>query len=274
MMFRNDSGSWPGAWEIYSATKSWSLPSGDGTKKVWAKFKNALGTESDPVSDTIFLDTRKPTVKVSAPRLSTDQTKNTKFRISWKGSDAAPASKIAHFDVQKRVNGGSWKTFIKNTTKRAAYVSGKPGLNYEFRVRGEDRAGNVGKYSSRKRTIRPYDNGQLIARRAGFGLTRYSTKSNYYKNTIRYSKTAGDSITYKFTGNGVYLVTTKAKNMSKIRVLINGKYIKTVNAYSKKKGYRRVVFKKFWSKKAIRKITLINVGNKSLSHLDGLGVRK
>ncbi len=273
MRFKKDGGTWTG-WETYKTTKSWKLPATNGTKKVWVRYKDKAGNQSDAYSDTIFLDTRKPTVKVSAPRLSTDQTKNTRFRISWKGSDAAPASKIATYDVQKRVNRGSWKTFISNTTKRAAYVRGKPGLNFKFRVRGEDRAGNVGKYSKVKRTIVPYDNNQLIAWRSGFGLTRKSTKSNYFKNTIRYSKAAGDRITYKFSGNGVYLVTTKAKRMSKVRVLINGRYIKTVNAYSAKKGYRRVVFKKFWSKKKTRKITFVNIGNKPLSHIDGLGVRK
>lgn len=53
--------------EPYATTKSWTLASGDGTKTVRAKFKDAAGNWSAPVSDTIVLDTTPPTLSFTSP---------------------------------------------------------------------------------------------------------------------------------------------------------------------------------------------------------------
>ena len=50
------------SWESYSPTKAWTLTSGDGTKTVYAWFKNSVGNENtSPYSDSIVLDTSVPT---------------------------------------------------------------------------------------------------------------------------------------------------------------------------------------------------------------------
>jgi len=52
-----------GTWETFASVKaSWTLPTGDGTKTVYTKFKNAGGLETDCVSDSIILDTTAPDV--------------------------------------------------------------------------------------------------------------------------------------------------------------------------------------------------------------------
>jgi hypothetical protein len=56
MRFGNSGGSWS-AWEPYGTTKSWVLPSGDGSKSVWAQFTNNVGMISAQASDSIVLDT-------------------------------------------------------------------------------------------------------------------------------------------------------------------------------------------------------------------------
>ncbi len=45
-----------GIWETYAASKSWTLTSGEGTKNVYVKFKDASGVSSAPVFDTIILN--------------------------------------------------------------------------------------------------------------------------------------------------------------------------------------------------------------------------
>ncbi len=45
------------SWETYAASKSWTLTAGDGTKTVYAKFRDAGGDVSTAVSDTIILGT-------------------------------------------------------------------------------------------------------------------------------------------------------------------------------------------------------------------------
>ncbi len=57
-MLISDSSTFTGAsWESYDTTKTWSLPSGDGSKTVYAKFKDNAGNESLVVNDTIILKT-------------------------------------------------------------------------------------------------------------------------------------------------------------------------------------------------------------------------
>jgi LPXTG-motif cell wall-anchored protein len=66
MQFSNDNSNWS-THETYSASKSWSLSSGDGTKTVYAKFKDAAGNWSDAYSDTIVLDKSAPISSASIP---------------------------------------------------------------------------------------------------------------------------------------------------------------------------------------------------------------
>ncbi len=57
MMISNTSVFTGASWENYSATKQWTLPSGDGEKSVYVKFKDNAGNESLVVSDTVILKT-------------------------------------------------------------------------------------------------------------------------------------------------------------------------------------------------------------------------
>jgi parallel beta-helix repeat protein len=67
-MMTSDSADFSGAsWESYSATKSWILPEGDGTKTVYAKYKDSAGLVSSTYSDAIILDTTNPAVSSVTP---------------------------------------------------------------------------------------------------------------------------------------------------------------------------------------------------------------
>lgn len=58
-------------WETYAATKSITLPTGDGLKTVYVKVRDAVGNESSAASDSITLDTAVPTVTVTGPDKAT-----------------------------------------------------------------------------------------------------------------------------------------------------------------------------------------------------------
>jgi hypothetical protein len=53
MAISNTSGFTGVDWETYSTSKTWTLTAGNGTKTVYAKFKDAAGNVSSIVSDTI-----------------------------------------------------------------------------------------------------------------------------------------------------------------------------------------------------------------------------
>jgi len=64
----------PSAWEAFSSSKAWDLTAGEGNKTVYAWFKDARGNVSSAYSDTIALNTSKPTgsIIVNSGTLSTN----------------------------------------------------------------------------------------------------------------------------------------------------------------------------------------------------------
>lgn len=58
-------------WETYAASKSITLPAGDGLKTVHVKVRDSVGNESAEATDSITLDTAVPTVTVTGPDKST-----------------------------------------------------------------------------------------------------------------------------------------------------------------------------------------------------------
>jgi hypothetical protein len=65
------------------------------------------------------------------------------FTVSWSGTDPG-GSGIASYDVQYRADGGDWKNWLVDVTISSAdFTAGQDDVFYEFRARGEDRAGNV-----------------------------------------------------------------------------------------------------------------------------------
>jgi len=91
------------------------------------------------VNYTVFHDDQPPIVSVNALPDIVDRD----FVVSWSGKDPG-GSGIASYDVQYRVDGGAWANWIVDATASSAtFAAGQDGRFYEFRARGEDRAGNV-----------------------------------------------------------------------------------------------------------------------------------
>lgn len=71
---------------------------------------------------------------------------------SWTGSDVPLQTHTAgfrDFDVQTRVDSGSWSLIRDNTTARTLTMTDQAaGHTYSLRVRGRDKAGNVGGWSA------------------------------------------------------------------------------------------------------------------------------
>ncbi|HEB12188.1 MAG TPA: hypothetical protein ENI11_00740 [Actinobacteria bacterium] len=213
-----------------------------------------------------------PIASVVTPFLSTDISKTTKFRVEWWADWSNAGSRITSYDVQYKIAGGNWRKWKTNTTRKAASFLGRAGRVYYFRVKATDNTGRVSQWSRYKRTIVPYDGNKLILRRAGFANTFRNTRSRFYQDTLRYSTKARDSIVYRFIGRRLYLISTKNRRRSKAKIYVDGRYIKTINTYSRKSRFRQVVFKKAWSKRGTHTLRIVNLGNKRLFDVDGLGV--
>jgi hypothetical protein len=62
MRFSNNGGGNWSSWEDYATSKAWMLLPGNGSKTVFAQFRDAAGNVSPDASDTILLDTNPPPV--------------------------------------------------------------------------------------------------------------------------------------------------------------------------------------------------------------------
>jgi hypothetical protein len=91
------------------------------------------------VEYTTQIDTEPPNVDVQTlPRWSKSE-----FTVAWSGDDPG-GSGINYYDVQYRIPGEAWTSWLNNTELTSAeWVGGSNGTVYEFRARGVDNAGNI-----------------------------------------------------------------------------------------------------------------------------------
>lgn len=81
------------SWETFASTKSVTLTSGDGTKTVYVKVRDAVYNESAASSDTITLSTAIPTITITGPDVSviSEQTGKNIATFSFSSSMALKA---------------------------------------------------------------------------------------------------------------------------------------------------------------------------------------
>ena len=136
MRFSNDNLTYAPPIGFY-AVAGWTLTSGDGTKTVSAQFKDAAGNWSTAlISDTILLDTTKPTISgVAATAITASST-----TVTWTTNEAATS----------QVDYGLTTSYGQTTpldatllTSHSVALSGlSAGTFYHARVRSKDAAGN------------------------------------------------------------------------------------------------------------------------------------
>ncbi|QNF34139.1 T9SS type A sorting domain-containing protein [Adhaeribacter swui] len=71
------------AWEPVSATKNWTLPTGNGSKWIKLQVRDAAGNVSASVSDNITLDQTAPTVSFSCTEVSPTSNNNIPVKINF-----------------------------------------------------------------------------------------------------------------------------------------------------------------------------------------------
>ncbi|MEK6527794.1 MAG: discoidin domain-containing protein [Nitrospirota bacterium] len=67
MQFSSDNSTWSTP-EAFATTKAWNISTGDGTKRVYVKFKDTVGNWSTAYSATIILDTIPPQINIISPQ--------------------------------------------------------------------------------------------------------------------------------------------------------------------------------------------------------------
>jgi Tol biopolymer transport system component/flagellar hook assembly protein FlgD/fibronectin type 3 domain-containing protein len=92
------------AWEPYAGTRAWTLSSGDGNKTVYAWFEDSAGgTNTQPCSASIILDTTPPALAVST--LSDgSRTSNALLNVSGTATDGSGIQRLTIGGITVTVN--------------------------------------------------------------------------------------------------------------------------------------------------------------------------
>jgi len=122
------------AFEPYATTRNLTLLPGDGVKNIYVRFKDSLGNISAPVSDSIILDTTKPTGTIAFT--TPDPTTTATGTLALTADDANGVTQM-----QFSKNGGaSYFAFEPFATSRTVTLAVGPNT---LTVRFKDSAGNV-----------------------------------------------------------------------------------------------------------------------------------
>ncbi len=142
MKFSNDNSTWLGPFS-WATTYTWTIPSGDGTKTVYARYFNSSGQYGAIASDTITLDTVAPGAPTAFHKISaTISGANTTVNLGW----TAPVgvSDLGGYRMYKRLitSTGAW-TLVCDTSSTTCSDTHKKTDTYEYYVVAYDLATNV-----------------------------------------------------------------------------------------------------------------------------------
>ena len=124
----------------YSGTVSYSLSSGEGSKTIYAWYKDAAGNVSSTANATITYDTTVPTVTISSPTSSSTYTA-TSSTISLGGSASDSVSSISSVTWSNNRGGNGTATGTASWTVSSISLSSGDNV---ITVTAKDGAGNSG----------------------------------------------------------------------------------------------------------------------------------
>ncbi|HEX3264338.1 MAG TPA: fibronectin type III domain-containing protein, partial [Candidatus Limnocylindrales bacterium] len=228
-----------------------------------------LAPAVDASSVTFAIDRTAPVAKKPAAQLREDSSlagSSLRVRIPLAGSDAGLApdgsdwsSGVVSYDVGRSVDGAAYATLASATT--AAYLDSglTPGHSYRFRVRARDAAGNVSAWveSVLYKPALTQESSSAITWR---GTWYTSSNASYSGGAARYTLTSTPAASYTFSGRGIALVTTKGPARGRMKIYIDGVYVRTIDLYRSSAAYRVLAFSQMFASSGTHTIKVVSVG--------------
>jgi hypothetical protein len=142
MRFSNDNSTWLGPYG-WATSYTWSIPAGDGTKTVYARFYNGSGQYGAIATDTIIVDTVAPPTPTNfAKSTTTTSGSNTTITFTW--NTLAGVSDLGGYRVYRRLitSTGSY-SLVCDTSSTTCSDTHKKTDTYEYYIVAYDLATNV-----------------------------------------------------------------------------------------------------------------------------------
>lgn len=143
MRIREDDGAWSD-WRRYVAQSTWVLSEGDGKRTVEAEFRD--GASSATVSDTIFIDTVRPTAQALR---DVRVRRGRQVTLPCSVTDPEPCGPTATVTVKVTTTGGrTLKQFVRHrqpvdSSFSTRFTCRLPKGSYRYVVYARDTAGNL-----------------------------------------------------------------------------------------------------------------------------------
>lgn len=123
-------------WIDYVGSLSWTLPAGDGSKRVYVRFRDRAGNASPVYSDTVILDTVVPTGTILIQG-GAEVVSGAQVTLTLSASDTNGVSQM-----RLRNDTAAWGSWEPFTTTRSWMLPSQPGPHTVW-VAFQDPAGNV-----------------------------------------------------------------------------------------------------------------------------------
>ncbi len=139
MRISNASDGAGGVWKPFSGGAAWTLSAGDGVKTVYVWYRDALGHESGPFSDTISLDSAAPAGSVSiADGAASTTTSTAALTLAYTGTETGLEMRLSNSVTA--LSGEAWQPFAASV---ASWDLGAGNGVKEVFAQFRDSAGNL-----------------------------------------------------------------------------------------------------------------------------------
>ena len=231
------------------------------------------GPKSAANTATILIDRSAPTsappsitLRTGVGLVSTATSTGLLARLALAGTDWGGAG-IRSYDVRRSVDGGAYQSIATGVTSASLATFLAQGHTYRFSIRARDRAGNVGGWVAGL-PIRGYLAQQTSTALAWTGPWSKGASASYSGLADRFSRVAGASVTYRFTGRAVGWVTTMGPDRGAARVYIDGVLAATVDTHAATLAFRRIAFARSWSTSGLHTLRIVVVGTAGHARVD------
>ncbi len=210
---------------------------------------------------TVAPDTIAPVATTPALRPRKGATVDTglvPMLITWSATDTGTG--VASYELRRRLDGGAFEPVaLASPTATSLAVRLPVGRAVQYQVRATDRAGNIGAWTgSGAFHLRLATERASTVRYAGRWTTR--TSAGYLGGALRYSKRAGATTSFSFTGHGVAWISSRGPTRGSARVSVDGRVVATINLNAAASTYRRVAWSMTWSKAGTHRVTIRVLG--------------
>jgi uncharacterized protein YdeI (BOF family) len=214
-------------WSTYSAGScGWILSTGDGTKTVYAVFKDYAGNVSSQTADTIILDMTPPTVGTVSINTNAVYTQSTVVNVKW--SSATDNYGVASVGLSNTSGSGYvWSGYTSGSGRSWNLISGE-GTKTVYVV-FRDNAGNI--------SVEITDTIILDATAPTNGTISINTAASYTRSTSVYVTWSNATDTYGVASVGIsntsgsgYMWSGYPAGSGRSWNLISGEGTKTVYA--------------------------------------------